>query len=126
VVAVMLVFSSRAHVTRAVPQSNNRLQAVMFVAKRRQAGRTEQKKPARRRFEAQPAGGQHAQEMPAREQEHIAVDRTNALDHGIRARTDLSRRFASRAAVAKQLPIGPLLTDLNAAAAFILAVVPFD
>jgi len=61
----------------------------MFVTEDAQAGRDEQKKPASRRFEPQPASGEHPQEMPAGKQQHITVNSADALDHAIRPRANL-------------------------------------
>src|SRR5271157_1005879 len=62
----------RFYVTRFVPQSDCRLGQIVLVAKRAQARGAEQEMLARRRFESEPAGGEHAHEMTARKQQHVA------------------------------------------------------
>jgi hypothetical protein len=41
-------------------------------------------------------------------------------------RADLGRRLASGTAVAKEIPVRPLLVDVGASAPFVFAVVPFE
>src|SRR5262245_26494037 len=64
--------------------------------------------------------------MPARKQEHIAVDLTQALDHRVGPRRHLIRRFAAGAAMDEKVPVRTLLTDLGRAQTFVLAVIPFE
>src|SRR5262245_2628810 len=96
----------------------------MFIAQGTEAGRAEQEEPAGSRLKPEPAGSQHAQEMPARKQEHVAVSGADALDHSIRPAANLLGRLAFRTAIAKQLPVRPLVVDVHRAAAFVLAVIP--
>ena len=68
-----------AHVTSIVPQPNHRFGAVMFIAQGTQARRAQQEILAGPRFEPEPAGGEHPQEMPARKQQHVPLDRAYRL-----------------------------------------------
>src|SRR5262245_53168215 len=69
-------------VVRVVPQADHRLGALPVVSQRAQARRVQEKIPAMdRRVEAEPNGGEHANEVPAREQEYVAVDRTDPCHH---------------------------------------------
>jgi hypothetical protein len=77
-------------------------------------------------LEPEPAGGEHAQEMPTRKKENIALNRAQPTHHAVGPGPDLIRRFSSRAAVAEQLPIGAILENLDRTATLILAVVPFQ
>src|SRR5215470_16220558 len=56
------------HVTIIVPQPDRRLGQVVLVTQRAKARGTQHEVPAGRRFEAEPAGSEHPQEMTARKQ----------------------------------------------------------
>jgi hypothetical protein len=64
--------------------------------------------------------------VPTRKNQHIPSNPTDSTYHPVRPCGDLIRRFTSRAAVAKQLPSGPLRENIRRAESLILAVVPFD
>src|SRR6516162_9584841 len=111
---------------RFVPQLDCRRGQVVFIAQRAQARGAQQEVPAARRVETEPAGGEHPQEMPARENQYLALDRAHPAHEAVGACADLIWRLSSRATVAEQLPVRALCVDLSRAAALILAVVPFD
>src|SRR5262249_32460132 len=108
-----------------VPEADHRVGAVMFVPRRTEAGRAEEEVPARPRLEPEPARSEYAEEVPAREQQHVAIDGADSAYHTVGPRSDLVRRLPSRAAVAEQLPVRALGVDLRAGTTFIGAVVPF-
>ena len=98
----------------------------MFIAQRTHARCAQQEKPAGRRFEAEPAGGEHPKKMAARKKQHVALDRVHPAHDTISTRAHLTRRFPSRATVPEQLPVWALHVDFRRAAALIIAVVPFE
>src|SRR5229473_4428211 len=108
-----------------VPSPDGRLGKVVLVAEEAEARGAEREIAPSRRFEAEPAGGDHAQDMGARKHQDIAADGAHAADDAIGPCADLVRSFPTRATVAEQLPIRALPEDLGGAAAFILAIVPF-
>jgi len=108
-----------------VPESNYALSAAVFVSKNAQARRAQKKVFASQWLQAKPTGGKRTQEMAARKEQHITIDRSNSIDHPVGSDRDISGRFTARTAVAKELPIGPLLAYFSSAATFQLAVVPF-
>src|SRR5262245_44184822 len=105
---------SRPHVARVVPEADRGLRRAVVVAERREARRPEQEARAGRGLEPEPAGGERAQEVPAREEQHVAPCRAHPPDDAVGARPDLRRRLAARAAVAEEQPIGALRVDLRA------------
>src|SRR5437660_9718597 len=64
--------------------------------------------------------------MSAEKNYHIPFDRAYPTDNTIGSRTDLLWRFPVGATVAKQLPAGPLRTNLRRSKTFVIAIVPFD
>jgi hypothetical protein len=64
--------------------------------------------------------------MAARKEQNISLDGTRASNDAVGPCTNLRWHFTSRATVAKQFPVWPLLEDVFRAAALILAVVPLD
>src|SRR5262245_15412437 len=64
--------------------------------------------------------------MATRKQQHVAVNRPNLTNYMIRPAANLLWRLSPRTAVAKQVPVRPLLVNVHRAATFILAVVPFQ
>src|SRR5437867_10074089 len=98
----------------------------MFVAESAKACYVQHKKFSSEWFETEPAGGEHAQEMSTRKNQHIAFDRAYPTDNTIGSGTDLLWRFPVGATVAKQLPAGPLRTNLRVSKTFVIAIVPFD
>src|SRR6516164_2705053 len=64
--------------------------------------------------------------MPARKNQYISLNAARPGHHPVSPSGNLLRRFTSRTAVAKQLPVRPLLADLGSGATLVLTVVPFD
>ena len=122
----LLAVSSAGQVTRVVPELVHRFGHVVLVAERAQARGAEQEVASAGRGQPQPARAEHAQDVTAREQEHVTARRAHARDHPVGARAGVRRRLAVRAAVAKELPTGPSLQDLGRSLALVVAVVPFD
>ena len=81
--------------------------------------------PAAGSSPSQPAG-EHPQKMPAGKDQHIAFDLAQTAHGAIGPRANLVRRFAVRAAVAEQLPVGVFRMNLRRSKALVIAVVPFD
>jgi len=97
----------------------------MFVAERTETCYVEHEKSSGGRLKIQPARGQHSQEMSARKNQYIAVDRPGTPDHTISAGANLLRRFSVGTTIAKQVPIRSLRMNLRCSQAFVIAVVPF-
>src|SRR5262245_14110574 len=91
-----------------VPQPDDRLAEVVFVAQRTQARCAQQEVSPQRGIESEPPRGQYAQEMPAGEKQYVSCDRAHAFHHAVGSRTNLIGRFPSGAAIAKQLPLRAL------------------
>src|SRR3974377_1771435 len=64
--------------------------------------------------------------MPTRKDQHISLNRVHTAQYLVGPRGDLVWRLSPWTAVAKQLPVRPLLADFATPATLILAVVPFD
>jgi len=79
-----------------------------------------------RRFDTDPAGGQHANEVSARKQQHITLGPPHATHYAIRPGGYLRRGFASRTTVPEEVPTRALAKDLGRPPAFIVSVVPLD
>ena len=77
-----------------------------------------------RRGEAEPAGGQHPEEMTVGHGEGVAGDGSRPLDHPIGAAAHLGRRLPLGHAVAPEVPAGTALLDLGRREALVGAVVP--
>src|SRR5262249_44133707 len=73
-----------------------------------------------------PACAENAKKMPAGKENYVAVDGPYTGDDAIRAGADLGQRFATRAAIAEKLPVGPGLADIGRLLAFIVSVIPLD
>jgi hypothetical protein len=117
----------RADVMSVVPQPDHRSAKILFISDRTQACRAQEKGHAiHRRFESDPACGQHPNEVSAREKQHVSFNGSHAPQHVLSPRDYLGWRFASRAPVAEQLPVRALCTDLCRASAFVFAVIPLD
>src|SRR5882724_5599518 len=119
-------YSRSVQVMRIVPQSDDRLGKVVLVAEDAEGCGAEHKITPARRFEAEPACGEHPQNMGARKHQDVALDGAYTIDNTVGSRAHLVRGLPSGAAVPEQIPIRALLQDLDRAPAFILAIVPFD
>src|SRR5262249_55169695 len=112
-------------VTGLVPQSNHRVRRVVLVAERAQArGAQHEESAVNARLDAEPPGRQYADEMTAREQQHVSPNGAYALHHPVRPRADLPGRLASAAAAAEDLPAPTLRKNFGGATALVFAVVP--
>src|ERR1700730_5407973 len=109
-----------------VPQSNCRLAEVVLVAEHAQARGSEKKIAPASGFEAEPARGEHAQNMRAGEHQDVTPDRADPVDDAVGPCSSLVRSLPTGAAVAEQKPIRTFPQDLDSPAAFILAIVPLD
>jgi len=78
------------------------------------------------RFEGDPAGGEHPQEVTAREKQDVAFNGAHAAQYTICPCAYLGWRFATRAAIPEQLPVRPPGADLCRTETLIFAVVPLD
>ena len=74
--------------------------------------------------QAEPARRQHPQEMRARKHQDTAVGGAELAYDRIGARADIHRHLATRTAVAKNVPAGPLNEDLPGGQPLIGAIVP--
>src|SRR6266508_6815128 len=96
------LFGSQTHVTGIVPQLNHRLRPSVLVAERAQALRPEIEIAAGSGLEAKPARAHHAQNVSAREDQHIALDGPRRAHHPVGPRPHLLRRLPAGTAVAEQ------------------------
>ena len=80
-----------------VPQPDDWLREVVFVAQRTQARGTQQEVSAECGIEPEPARGEYSQEMPAGEKQHITLDRAHACDRAVCPHRDLTDSVARRA-----------------------------
>src|SRR5205823_4426830 len=76
--------------------------------------------------QAQPARREHAQEVGAREEQHVLIVSPHPEDHTISAGADVLDALSARTAIAEELPVRTLLAYLRRAQAFVLAIVPLD
>src|SRR5271156_6149485 len=111
---------------QVIPKLNYRLGQVVLVAKRAQARGAQQKIFSALGFHSQPARDQYSQNVPARKNQNVALDRTHAVNHTVGARSNLGGRFPTGATVAEQLPARTLGMDLRGAQTLVFAVIPFD
>src|SRR6266436_8291999 len=79
----------------------------MFIAQRAQTGGAQQEVSSGRRFEPDPAGGEHPQEVAARKKEHSRSGGSHPGQYAVSPRAHLVRRFTAWATVAEQLPLRP-------------------
>ena len=84
-----------AQMSRVVPQPDNGLGQVVFESKNADAGSVQGEKFSARGFEAEKAGGQDAQKMPARKYQHVAFHCADAGQHAIGTDTDLRGHLAA-------------------------------
>src|SRR5215472_10547519 len=109
-----------------VPQADCRFGAVIvLVVEDAEARGSEQEAPSSSRVEAEPARGEHSQDMAARKQQQIAVGGMHALDHTVGPGAHLRRRLSLRTAVAEQEPARALGEEFGGAPALVTAVIPF-
>ncbi len=112
---------------RIVPEPDDGLARAMFGAEtgRAQAGSAQKKILPSRRYNAQPLSAQHPQEMAAGKKEDGSRNGSQTAHYTARPRAYLVRRFAARAPVAEELPVGPQGVNLRRGVTLIFAVIPF-
>src|SRR5215472_11463447 len=109
-----------------VPQADRRFGAVIvLVVEDAEARGSKQEVPSSCRLEAEPARGEHPQDMAARKQQHIAMGGMHALDHTVGPGAHLPCSLSLRTAVAEQEPARALGEDFGGATALVTAVIPF-
>src|SRR5260370_36779049 len=108
-----------------VPHRYLRLCQVVPVAENAEAGGAEHEVTAASRFEPEPAGREHPQDVRAGKYQDVASDGANALDYAVGPRSHLVRGFASRSAVAEQEPTRSFVEDVGGTAGLLLALIPF-
>src|SRR5262245_37589508 len=116
----------RTHVAGIVPQLDHRPRSVVLVAERAQARRLEIEIARGVGLQPEPARPEHAQNVAAREDQHVSVDGAHLLYHPVGPGPDLRGRLAVGAAVAEEVPVGALGVDVLARAALIAPVVPLE
>src|SRR5262245_6920272 len=110
-----------------VPQPDDRLVAVVvFKAEFAHAGRFAEEAAACPRGQAEPAGGDHADDVAAGEGQYIAAEVTHLLDESISAAGDVLGGFAVGAAIAKEFPAGPIPDNVAGQLPFVDPVIPFE
>src|SRR5437899_964253 len=118
---------NRFAVREEIPGTDDRLVVVVVLeAEHARARRAAEEKPAGIRRQPEPAGRDHANNVPAGECQNVALDVTNLGDEPIGPNGNVARRFAAGAAVAIQFPTGLFLKYLPRQLPFELAVVPLD
>jgi hypothetical protein len=86
----------------------------MFVTDCAQAGGAQQEVAARSRsLDPKPPCRQHPDEMTTRKYQDVTLHFAQPAHNPARSRPDLLASFATRTAIAKQLPVGPLLKDIG-------------
>ena len=107
-----------------VPEPDGRVVQGVLVAQDAEGGRVQQQVARVPGGQADPSGRQHAEEVAVAEQQDAAAGLPQAGDDAVGAVADVGDRLASGAAVAEQVPAGPLLADLGGPPALVRAVVP--
>src|SRR4051794_10840647 len=106
-----------------VPEPDDRLVAApVLEGEHADAGGPTVEEPPCARRQAEPSGGDHPDDVAAREREHVPVDLPDPIDEAVGPPRDIARRLALRAAVAEQLPAGPLLENIPGQSALEAAV----
>src|SRR6185295_4052071 len=95
-----------------VPEPDHRITLVVFVTEDAQRRGAEQEQAPTGRVEAQPSGCEDPQEVAAGEQQHVVIKCSQARNDPIRSRANLPKGFATRTAVAEELPAWALLENL--------------
>src|ERR1700730_9199187 len=106
-------YSRSVQMMRIVPQSDDRFGEVVLVAENAEGCGAEHEITPARRFEAEPARGEHPQNMGARKHQDVALNGAYTIDNTVGPRAHLVRRLPSGAAVPEQCPIRALLQDLD-------------
>src|SRR5215470_9002897 len=122
----LLGLGSRTHVAGIVPQLNHRPRSVVLVAERAQARGLEIEIAGGAGLQPEPARTEHAQDVAAREDQHVSVDGAHLRHYSVGPRPDLRGRLAVGAPVAEEVPVGALGVDVLARAALVAPVVPLE
>src|SRR5262245_2812968 len=110
-----------------VPQPDDRLvAAVVLEAELPHAARPAEEVPSGRRGEAEPPGRDHADDVAAGERQHVAADGLRPADEVVGAPGHVLGGLTAGAAVAEQLPAGPLIHDVNGHLPLVAAVDPLE
>src|SRR5215813_3298774 len=117
---------SRTHVAGIVPQLDHRPRSVVLVAERAQARRLEIEIAGGAGLQPEPARPEHAEDVAAREDQHVSIDGTHLRHHSVGAGPDLRGGLAAGAAVAEEVPVRALGVDVLARAPFVAPVVPLE
>jgi len=106
-----------------VPQTDRRFRQVVFVAQDAQRRRGEHEEAGLVGRQAQPARRQDPQKVAVTEQEDVPVDGPQSGNHPVGTGTDCRHRFAAGAAIAEEIPVGPLSADVGGAPALVVTVI---
>src|SRR5215470_12612911 len=104
----LLGLGSRTHVAGIVPQLNHRPRSVVLVAERAQARGLEIEIAGGAGLQPEPARTEHAQDVAAREDQHVSVDGAHLRHYSVGAGPDLRGGLAARATVAEEVPVRAL------------------
>src|SRR5215471_9708571 len=115
----LLGLGSRTHVAGIVPQLNHRPRSVVLVAERAQARGLEIEIAGGAGLQPEPARTEHAQDVAAREDQHVSVDGAHLRHYSVGAGPDLRGGLAARATVAEEVPVRALGVDVLARAALV-------
>ena len=108
-----------------VPQRDGgQVKAVVFMTQNAERRGTEQEMLRCEHGRFDPSDGQHPPKMPVREEGDVAVPRAKTGDEPIAAGGYLGGRFATRTAVAEDIPIRVPLENLRSSYSFEVTVVP--
>ena len=75
---------------QVIPKLNYRLGQIVLVAKSAQAGSAQQEISAGSGFQPKPTCGEYAEKVPARKDQDVLLDRTNAVNDTIRSRSNVA------------------------------------
>src|SRR5215467_3475246 len=122
----LLGLGSRTHVARIVPELDHGPRSVVLVAEGAQARCLEIEIARAAGLQPEPARPEHAEDVAAREDQHVAVDGAHLRHHAVGPGPDLRGRLAVGAAVAEEVPVRALGVDVLARAPFVAPVVPLE
>ena len=97
---------------------------LVLGAQHAQRRRVEHQQPPVDRWQPEPAGGQHPQEVAMGEDRHVTVDALDPVDHPVGTRRDLLDGLAARHRSAEDRPAGHVDADLRRRPPLVVAVVP--
>src|SRR5262249_20087684 len=100
--------------------------SVVLVAEGAQTRRLEIEIARAAGLQPEPARPEHAQDVAAREDQHVAIDGADLRHHPVGPGPDLRGGLAVGAAVSEEVPIRALGVDVLARAALVAPVVPLE